>query len=247
MSEPAYYDPQWWKKKKASSLARKSEIPRAMLGALPGDSFLIVTEGTVTEPTYLKLLVNDIGLQTVRIRIIPGDSSDPRRVIRTARDEARDQQIKAKKRLLRLNEPEHFDHLWAVIDTDVAMRMGFWNEVVQLARVNKVKLAQSTPCFEYWLLLHVTGFSMPSDLWDGSRAKSTLKDALGRDYSTNEEIARFIFASLVRNWPSAVVHAEKARSYHHESGSPWPGNPSTDVCDLARALNDTAPRHRKKL
>ena len=132
--------------------------------AKPGDAFLIVTEGTVTEPVYFDLLLRDLHLSVVRIKVQPGDASDPRHVILTAEREAKEQLRKARKGVLGINEPAKFDHVWAVVDTDVAVRNHIWNDVKQLAAARKVKLAHSTPCFEFWLLLHFAGFTTRSRL-----------------------------------------------------------------------------------
>ena len=247
MSEEAPWDPNWWRAEKALSLDRKAR--KAVLSALakPGDAFLIVTEGTVTEPVYFDLLLRDLQLSVVRIKVQPGDASDPRHVIRTAEREAKEQVRKAKKGVLGINEPAKFDHVWAVVDTDVAVRMDFWNDVRQLAAARKVKLAHSTPCFEFWLLLHIAGYTTRTDLVDGDTAKSAVKKALGRDYSTNEEVAKEVFPIFLHQWPQAVVHAERVRRHHERAATPQPANPSTDVDRLVRAMNDSAPEHLRKL
>jgi hypothetical protein len=44
----------WWHERKELSLARKAAMPSREMCAKPGDAFLIVTEGEVTEPVYLR-------------------------------------------------------------------------------------------------------------------------------------------------------------------------------------------------
>jgi hypothetical protein len=246
MNEDAAYDPNWWRAEKALSTARRKRQAALAAEAKPGDAFLIVTEGTVTEPVYFDLLLRDLHLPVVRIKIQPGDGTDPRRVIRTAEREAKEQQHKARKGLLGINEPEKFDHVWAVVDTDVAVRNHIWNDVKQLTAARKVKLAHSTPCFEFWLLLHF-GFTTRADLVDGAAAKRAVEEALGREYSTNEATAKEAIATFFSKWPEAVGHAEKVRSHHESARTPEPANPSTEVDRLARALNDSAPEHLRKL
>ena len=219
-----------------ASLERK----RRPVAASAGDAFLIVTEGKVTEPVYFNLLLRDLHLSTVRIKVQPGDASDPRRVILTAERLAKEQKINAKNSLLGINEPAKFDHVWAVVDTDVAVRNHIWNDVEQLAAARKVKLAHSTPCFEFWLLLHF-GFTTRTDLVDGTAAKAAVKHALGRDYSTNEATAKQAIATFLSKWPEAVGHAERVRRHHEEAQTPKPANPSTEVDRLVRALNDSKP------
>jgi hypothetical protein len=128
----------------------------------------------------------------------------------------------------------------------VAARNHTWNDVKQLAAARKVKLAHSTPCFEFWLLLHF-GFTTRADLLDGTAAKRAVKEALGRDYATDEEPAKEAIATFFSKWPAAVGHAEKVRCHHEGAQTPAPANPSTEVDRLARALNDSAAEHQRKL
>lgn len=237
----------WWQAAKAQSVARRTAAAVAASGVKAGDAFLIVTEGTVTEPAYFELLRSDLQLPAVRIRVEPGKASDPRHVINTAVDEVNKHARRVKKGQLGHTEPLRFEQVWAVIDTDVAVRNGFWNEVESLAKARKVKLAHSTPCFEFWLLLHIQGMTTRGDLVNGDAAKGAVKDALGIDYSTNEQTARAVMPTLISKWPEAVIHAERVRAYHRDAGTKLPANPSTEVCALVRALNDSAPIHLRKL
>jgi hypothetical protein len=200
----------------------------------------------VTEPIYFEYFCASLQLSTVRVKVQPGDASDPRHVIRTADREAKAQIHKARKGQLAIDEPPKFDHVWAVIDTDVAVRNGIWNDIVQLAAGKKISLAHSTPCFEFWLLLHL-GMTTRGDLVNGEAAKSALKSSLGNDYSTNEETAREALKSLVKSWPQAVRHASQVRHLHMEARTPGPANPSTDVDLLAMALNYSALEHLRQL
>lgn len=238
-------DHDWWRKEKALSIERKKEAARPTALAQPGETFLIVTEGVVTEPIYFDLLRKDLQHSAVRVKVQPGDESDPRHVIETAAREAKDQIRRAKKGTLGISEPAKFDQVWAVIDTDVAVRQGFWSEVENLAKARKVRLAHSTPCFEFWLLVHLEYTTR--GLRDGIAAKTAIRHALGRDYSTNEEVACEALKTLISLWPTAVVHAERVRAHHEAAQTPAPANPSTDVDRLARALNDSAPEHLRRL
>jgi hypothetical protein len=90
---------------------------------------------------------------------------------------------RAKKNKLAVDEVAKYDQVWAVIDTDVAVRQNRWHEVVAQAEAAGVKLAYSTPCIEFWLFLHLkysTAFIL-----DGDAAKSLVKHELGESYSTN--------------------------------------------------------------
>ena len=56
MSEECGYDPDWWKAAKAVSIERKSRKAVSRKLAKLGDTFLVVTEGPVTEPVYFEFL-----------------------------------------------------------------------------------------------------------------------------------------------------------------------------------------------
>lgn len=237
------YDPYWWQAEKAESLNRKS--PKA---ESTGDTFLIVTEGTVSEPVYFKLLREELGLSAVEVLIVPGDHSDPRHVIRTADAKVNDLKKRVKKEMLSNDEVAQYDQVWAVIDTDVAVREGFWNDVQNLARGKDVKLAHTTPCIEFWFLLHLSDSAAP--LADGSAAKSAMKALVkarfGTSYSTTQKEAEQSIALFFPHWPTAVARAGRIRQYQQDAHTLLPANPSTEVDQLVSALNNAAPIHLQK-
>lgn len=193
---------------------------------------------------YFRLLRNGLKLPAVSVVVHPGADSHPRHVIATAVDILKDHGRRARKGLLGMNEPAKFDQVWAVIDTDVLVRHGVWNEIEQLATARNVRLAHSTPCFEYWLLLHITEFTT-RPIVDGTAAKATVKATFGRDYSTNEDTAKTVMPEFLQGWPKAVKSAERVREYHFDAGNRVPANPSTEVDRLVCAMNDSAPEHAR--
>jgi hypothetical protein len=246
MTDACGFDPDWWKKERALSLERKRRVAAPCATAKPGDAFLIVTEGQVTEPVYFHFLLADLKLHTVRVKVMPGRASDPRHVIETAANEVKEHLRKYKKELLAITEPAKFEHVWAVIDTDVAVRRGFWNDVKQLAETRKVRLAHSSPCFEYWLLLHLQDTTR-GDLVDGATAKHVLKQELGRDYSTNEATVREVMPLFISKWLTAVRHAQRVRKYHEDANTPEPAQPSTEVDRLVLALSEAVPDYKRMI
>jgi hypothetical protein len=233
----------WWTRQQALGVGRPA-IRSAC--AKPGDAILIVTEGTVTEQVYFKLVRNDLKLATVTVAIHPGDHSDARHVVKTAEKKVNDLARRARKGRLAMNEPSKYDHVYAVVDTDVDLRNGRWNEVVQFATARKVLLAESSPCFETWLLFHLVGPTTRSDLPNGDAAKAAVKKALGCAYSTNEKVAEKVLPIFIPLWPAAVKAAETVRNSHASAGTASPANPSTEVDRLICVMNDSAqPLHRK--
>ncbi len=178
-----------------------------------------------------------------------GDS-DPKPWWKQRKDESLKRKAAAagvKKGQLAVDEVKHYDHVWAVIDTDVATRGGFWNDVMQKVDGKGVRLAHSTPCFEYWLLLLHLKKTTRSDLVDGDSAKKAFKNELRMDYSTNREVAEKAMANILPDWPTAVMHAQEIRLGHESAGTVPPANPSTEVDLLACAMNDSAQPHNRKI
>lgn len=234
----------WWKEEAARSIQRKAAALRVDHGVNPGDSFLIVTEGTVTEPFYFLRLRDEMKLSVVEIHIQPGDASHPPHVISTAVRLAQERKAEmSKERENQSFSKTCFDHVWAVIDTDVAVRDNTWHKVKAAAAEGKVSLSSSTPCFEYWLMLHLKYSTAP--LIDGTAAKAALKTA-GFDCAAATSAAASM-SGLIPHWPKAVKHAERVRKHHFDGRTPDPTNPSTDVDLLLRALDDSLPAPRRKL
>jgi len=243
MSEEVGWDPNWWRAKRAASLARKAAAVSRDAEALAGDSFLIVTEGEVTEPTYFDGLRSRLQLPAIKVVIEPGDDSDARHVIETAARLAQEQKQRARKDRLAVDEPARFDQVWAVLDTDVPERHQRWPDIQALATARGVKLAWSTPCFEYWLLLHVKHTT--ATLGDGTAAKHALAAEV-EGYSTEQEAAGKAIKLLLERWPTAVTRAGQVRAYHVAGATPPPPNPSTEVDRLVKALNYSAPQHARR-
>lgn len=237
----------WWQQKKDISVARRAAQRLRMPYAKPGDSFLIVTEGKVTEPVYFELLRASLQLGAVKVTIQPGDASHPTRVIDSAVDEVARLARRRKKRQLAINEVEKYDHVWAVIDTDVSLREGTWPHVLEYAASKGVKIAHSTPCFEFWLLLHIQGYTTRADLLNGTLAKRAVREELGHEYSTNAVTAKTVIPQFLAKWPEAFQHAQRIRQHHLDVHTPSPGNPSTEVDQLVGALNDAATEHYRKI
>lgn len=235
---------QWWKAAAASSVERRTAAKREAGGVNLGDSFLIVTEGTVTEPEYFRLLRDDLKLSTMDIHVQPGDKSHPYDVIATAVKlvEERDGKMKERREDQSFSKTA-YDHVWAVIDADVAVKDGIWEEVKKRAAAGDVRLAPSMPCIEYWLLLHLRYTA--AGLADGTAAKSALK-VEGYDCSSMKT-AKVSLPKLIKQWPQAVVHAGRVRKHHIKGRTPEPANPSTGVDLLIQALDDSVPMHRRRL
>ncbi len=105
--------------------------------------YVLVTEGTNTEPSYFGDLAADDRIRhpAVHFEIIPSPESSPDYVI------AQLSEFNNEHNLLETDE------LWLVIDRD-KWKPHIWTRVAQEANQKGFLLADSNPCFELWLLLH---------------------------------------------------------------------------------------------
>jgi hypothetical protein len=125
--------------KKSDSLGRRPGFRE------PLARFLIVCEGTVTEPHYFKdLRVQERGL--VEVKVVPGGV--PKTVVELAVKLKEESEVEARRRK---DDNLRYDHVWCVFDID---EHPFVPEAKQQARDNAIDVAVSNPCFELWLLLH---------------------------------------------------------------------------------------------
>ncbi|MGJ8655714.1 MAG: RloB family protein [Akkermansiaceae bacterium] len=220
----------WWEVEAADKKSRKKIQAQSERGINQGDSFLIVTEGTVTEPVYFKELRKQLRARGADIEVLPGKKSDPFKVIdHTVKlSEIKTQRAKQGRAIA-------YDHVWAVIDTDVAVINDDLQKIIHTADTKGVKLALSNPCFEAWLIFHVMKSCKP--LISGKDAKSYCAKILSdsglkiKNTDNEKELLRII-APLVELHEVALQNASKHGALDRES----PIDPSTDVYLLVQDI-----------
>lgn len=131
-------------------MRRGKRLARKGGSRTPGVRVLIVTEGALTEPAYLKAFEQSYGCKLVKLIPI-GGVGDPRAVVERALEE-RDK--------LRRDSLSGRDCVWAMFDRDVHDR---FDEAKDMARGNNIPLAISNPCFELWAVFHYRDYDAPVD------------------------------------------------------------------------------------
>jgi len=129
----------------------KLERDRAQRAALP--TALIVCEGEKTEPIYVEGLVRYLGIHPANVRVVRGGGkTDPVGVVQRTHE------------FFRANND--YDRVFALVDGD----QGSIDRARELAQRRlrsatgkslSVDLIVSRPCFELWLLLHLTYTDQP--------------------------------------------------------------------------------------
>lgn len=224
-----------WKKHIASDI-KSFRRPRG--SKPPAKAILILTEGGVTEPVYFETVKAKLALATVEIEIIGSGMGDPRKLAEEALKLRKRRKRAAKQNELGFNQAPDFDELWIVFDTDVPVEHGRYHDGVCFAHSNSVQTAESTPCFEYWLLIHFCYTTAPMPKCADVIPK--LEKQLGASYSKNAKESAQLIPPMVEKLETACEHALRVRKHHEEAGTDEPPNPSTRVDLLIDALNGAA-------
>lgn len=235
----------WWEEAKASSVERKKAAQFHKNGVNVGDSFLIVTEGEVSEQIYLEKLKQEFKLRLADVIVLPGSDSHPYRVLDTALEKVKALEKLRKKKKVPIGQVEKYDHVWIVIDADVLDAQGQWNDFQAKLKGTKIKVAYTAPCIEYWFHLHLeytTSAQYRGGKDASANAKKLFKERLGMPYNTNRTIAEQAISTFYRRWKEAVENARKCRNHHESANTPIPAFPSTTVDLLVTDLNLSARR-----
>lgn len=111
----------------------------------PRSRILIISEGTVTEPQYFRDIKGDkeLSRKLAAAQIVVWDTSknSHRELVALA--------VEMKKAAEKERNP--YDQIWVVVDRDGYTKHP---EAFNRADSTGISIAFSSPCFEYWLLLH---------------------------------------------------------------------------------------------
>ena len=202
-----------------------------------GDSFLIVTEGEVTEKMYFESVRAALQLNPVTVRVVHPKCTDAEGLVRSAM--AMYERDKYGNRLAREaignRDVKAFDHVWVLFDTDVPDRQGQLGPALELARNEEIHVGHSTPSAEVWLLLHFR--DRPGPLLNSNAAEHAVGDAWGQHYDKSAETFSMLWTALRPNIPAAVMRGAQVREYHKQAATQFPANPSTKLDLLVRALD----------
>ena len=175
------------------------------------------SEGTVTEPSYLRHMTR--GNRKVTLTFGRGGMG-PLSLVDRARADIRER--------TRRNATLEFDEIWVVFDID---QHPYVNQAREEARNSDVQTAISNPCFELWLLLHIEEHNRAID----RRAAQSRAKKLG--LIDKKSIEPSAWPSLDDNYTTARTRAIKLDQRHEGDGSPRFSNPSSNVWRLVDRLS----------
>ncbi|MDJ1181174.1 RloB family protein [Roseofilum sp. BLCC_M91] len=174
--------------------------------------FLIVCEGTKTEPNYFRSF--RVPRNVVEVNVT-GLGRNPSQLVDYASQ---------------LNDEDgDYDRVWCVFDRD-SWKLQDFNSALSSAKNKRFEVAYSNPKFELWYLLHFDycDSSIPPEKYN-----SKLSSYMGIEYEKNN---RDMYELLRDTQKKAIERAEKLlEQYDH--ANPAKDNPSTTVHQLVKALN----------
>ena len=215
--------------------AALEELRERSSGRRPkGRCYLIVCEGTKTEPNYFEAIRTTLaGGQGDKVTVV-GAQDNTLRLIKCARDEIEEHN--------RSDNPPYY-HVWIVFDRDSFSPDDFDN-AIKITELEDAKFgtdektfhpnwhaAWSNEAFELWYLMHFQeniGGGITRD-----RYKNMLTEHLGFEYRKN---ADDMFKILLPRLRRAIVRAKRADE-HWPDGVPFHDrNPATTVYKLVSNL-----------
>jgi hypothetical protein len=195
--------------------------------------YLIVCEGTKTEPYYLRELLDDLSIRPQVVRIAPNEGVSPDRVVAHAVALYEEDAVAG----------DAFDTVYCVFDRDQHTTFG-----AALQRTQDLKAAgqpfvaiTSTPCFEVWLLLHFGYSDQPFH----AAGKKSVGDQVVSALKAKPGLAKYckgqkgMYGQLKDRLADALTHAERLRRHGAATGSI---NPATDADALVKAIQALATK-----
>jgi len=195
----------------------------------PRRVFYLFCEGQNTEPGYFAALRRVVRDAFIEIQSF-GAAGDPKALSAAA--------IAHSKGLRRRsgNSFEEKDEVWAVFDRDD------WNhyyDAIETCQKNGVKVANSNPCFEIWLILHVQEFHQACDRAEVNRVLRKLR----ADYDPVKKVLNF--DELISLLDDAERRGEAVlKRRKEECGFGKLGPPYTMVFELTRSIRAAAKKFR---
>ncbi|MBI1388127.1 MAG: hypothetical protein GC154_06735 [bacterium] len=189
---------------------------------------LIVCEGEKTEPYYFRSLVKHWRIRPATVRIIGEEcGSSPINVVDFAVEQKNGNLKKVKK-----GESAKFDEIWCVFDHEGVYKHQSFDQALDKAQSNDLKVAFSVPCFEFWYMLHYKYSTSKFECAD-SMISAFKKEAGLKKYSKSG----VPFDALIDKLPFAFNNATQLRQdYENRSEGIKTRWPYTEVDLLVKVL-----------
>ena len=174
----------------------------------------VLTEGKITEPSYLTAWARRYR-HTVSL-IVSESGMAPETLVNHA-----SQHMRRRRRSRRSDQD--FDEIWCVFDIDKHPNV---STAIHNARQSGIEVAVSNPCIELWFVLHVEDQTAYINRRNVQRQANELQLASGKG------IPDRAWNTLFDEYEAARLRAKALDEWHAGNGSPPRSNPSTDIWRL---------------
>jgi hypothetical protein len=210
-------------KRKARKLA---DHTRQLAKRDPYDKVLIVCEGEKTEPNYFSRLVDHLRLNTANVKIADNTTGLAPQTV-------------AKFAITEYKIAKDYDKVYCVIDKDRHPLFDQALDIIRRARLAKghtIKAVVSTPCFEYWLLLHFIKTTKDYYRGPGPVCKRVISDLKKQQGMANyEKGSNDVFDLTVSRLNQAIKNSKEILADRKTAGT---DNPSTNAHELIEYLQN---------
>lgn len=186
------------------------------------ERFLIVCEDGKSAPQYFEALKKHLNLSATYVTVVgSGGRTQPSQVVRAAID-------RKKAAAGEDSGTEPFSQVWCVIDGDYGPKIPTARAA---AKANDVKLAVTTQCFEYWVLLHHEENDAAAMDCAGHI------QVLRKNHIPDYDKGKCDFRDVVRHHDIACARARKLRAGGLARGeTPENQNPCSELYELVEAI-----------
>lgn len=188
-----------------------------------GRRVIIACEGISTEPGYFEEIRKSKNLSKKQIIIVRHVGTDPLTVVNAAIDAQNEQKQR--------RDWGQDDGAWAVFDGDEHKQENpeNWNNAIQKAQGQNIRLAISNPCFEFWYLLHFQDYM-------ANLTRQKARELL-RHHIPDYEKANRLYPDPLKPLTSDALQRAKQLAARAEWDNLAPhNNPSTGVWNLVESL-----------
>ncbi len=202
----------------------RSPAKRGTPTRAPYDRFLVVCEGSKTEPSYIHALCENLRINRANYTIVGDCANDPKGIAEAA--------------IKKFEVDKDYDAVFCVFDRDEHTGFQACVERIRTKRLRRSKgeapakfeAITSVPAFEFWLLLHFCDSDAPIDASGGRTAAQNLIRKLKQYLPDYEKDGRAAFGATF-----AEIETAKTRSQAicRRSAGAETANPSTRMHLLA--------------
>ena len=184
----------------------------------PYERFLVVCEGSRTEPEYIRKLCRSRSVNPANYKIVGDCANHPRGIVREA--------------IRQFNEAKDFDAVFCVFDRDGHAHYQdaidqVHSKVLRRGRgmpPAKFQAITSDPAFEYWLLLHFENNDAPYHPAGGRSASDQLVNRLRTHIPHYSKDGAMLFDCTCDELATALTRSRRIAEHAQHTGSE---NPST--------------------